>query len=412
MESVHDAVDISSDEEDFRRLSAGPLGWVSKLFDNVVVIDESPPQPKKMGKSAGAGEDGEGDNCVVLERDPDGPVAVAGVKRASGDAASDEVEIVAVKGQIACKDFPHSRHLCSELPFSTTSHVKHCSMCYCFVCDAPAPCKHWGRGYSTDDHCHATDKETKWKTLRKSLRFKNLKASHQRHPNVLYPTMSSPRQQGYDDDYTSEEYSSEEYTSEEEGEYFESDDEATVYVGNLPYASDSEYLAQLFKHAGTVDSSEIIYNRKTGQSRGFGFVTMSTVEQAEKAVEIFHRSELDGRLLTVNKADAPTTSRAGESRSPHRSGSSSVRIFVGNLPWDVDDSRLKRLFSEYGDVVDAEVVYRYERGGWRSRGFGFVTMARREEADDAIWDLDGQDWKGRELRVEVAKEEATRRGNY
>uniref|UniRef100_A0ACD5USI4 Uncharacterized protein n=1 Tax=Avena sativa TaxID=4498 RepID=A0ACD5USI4_AVESA len=281
-------------------------------------------------------------------------------------------------------------------------------MCYCFVCDVPAPCKHWGRGYSIDDHCHATDKETKWKTLRKALKFKSLAASHpERHPNVLYPPMSSPRQQGYDEDNISEEY-----TSNDEGEYFESDDEATVYVGNLPYATDSEYLAQLFKRAGTVDSSEIIYNRGTGQSRGFGFVTMSTVEQAVKAVEIFHRSELDGRLLTVNKADAPTTSRAGESRSRHRSGSSSVKIYVGNLPWDVDDSRLKRLFSAYGDVVDAEVVYRYGRGGWRSRGFGFVTMAWREEADDAIWDLDGQDWKGRELRVEVAKEEGTRRGNY
>jgi nucleolin len=100
--------------------------------------------------------------------------------------------------------------------------------------------------------------------------------------------------------------------------------------------------------------------------------------------------KLNGRLLTVNKAAASTIAQAEEGRSPHRSRSSSVKIYVGNLPWDVDGSKLTRLFSEYGVVVGAEVLYDYGRGGWRSRGFGFVTMERREEAEDAIWDLDGQ----------------------
>ncbi|KAI5008470.1 hypothetical protein ZWY2020_009518 [Hordeum vulgare] len=258
--------------------------------------------------------------------------------------------------------------------------------CYCFVCDAPAPCNNWDKGLSNDDHCHATDKETKWKTLRKLLKLNNLSASHsERHSNALYPTTSSLGRQ--------QECTSEEHTSEDDGEYFEPDEEATVYVGNLPYYTDSEYLAQLFKYAGTIESSEIIYNKETRQSRGFGFITMSTVEQAEKAVEIFH-------------ACVSRTARVEERRSPRRSGSStSVKIYVGHLPYEVDDSRLRRLFSRYGDVVDVEVIYDYGGAGWRSRGFGFVTMATREEADDAIWDLDKQVWRGRELRVEVAKEE-------
>lgn len=392
MGPARDVVDISSDEEEsFRRLSAGPLGWVSKLFDRVVVIGDSPEPPQKKGGSDGVGEtDGGDEDCVVLDGDPDWPVAVA---RDMG-AASDELEIVAVKGQIACRDFPHARHSCSEFPFSTTLHVKHCSKCYCFVCDAPAPCKNWDKGLLNDHHCHATDKETKWKTLRQLSKLNSLAASYpERHLNARHQ------------EYTS----TEEYTSEDDGEYFEPDEEATVYVGNLPYDTESEYLAQLFKYAGTVESSEIIYNKETGQSRGFGFITMSTVEQAEKAVEIFHGSELDGRLMTVNKAGASRPARAEERRSPRRSGSStSVKIYVGHLPYEVDDSRLKRLFSRYGDVVDAEVIYDYGGAGWRSRGFGFITMATREEADDAIWDLDKQIWRGCELRVEVAKEE--RRG--
>ncbi|RLN36149.1 hypothetical protein C2845_PM03G27220 [Panicum miliaceum] len=190
---------------------------------------------------------------------------------------------------------------------------------------------------------------------------------------------------------------------EEVGEYVEPPEEAKVYIGNLPYDVDSERLAQLFEQAGVVEVAEVIYNRETDQSRGFGFVTMSTVEEAEKAVEMFHRYDINGRLLTVNKA-APRGSRV---ERPPRQFGGSFRIYVGNLPWQVDDSRLVQLFSEHGKVVDARVVYDRESG--RSRGFGFVTMATQEELDDAIAALDGQSLDGRALRVNVA-EERPRRG--
>ncbi|XP_028126371.1 31 kDa ribonucleoprotein, chloroplastic-like isoform X1 [Camellia sinensis] len=75
----------------------------------------------------------------------------------------------------------------------------------------------------------------------------------------------------------------------EEESYPEPSEEAKIFVGNLPYDIDSEKLAQLFDQAGIVEIAEVIYNRETDQSRGFGFVTMSTVEEAEKAVEMFHR---------------------------------------------------------------------------------------------------------------------------
>ncbi|KAG2633535.1 28 kDa ribonucleoprotein, chloroplastic-like [Panicum virgatum] len=191
---------------------------------------------------------------------------------------------------------------------------------------------------------------------------------------------------------------------EEVGEYVEPPEEAKVYVGNLPYDVDSERLAQLFEQAGVVEVSEVIYNRETDRSRGFGFVTMSTVEEAEKAVEMFHHYDINGRLLTVNKA-APRGSRV--ERPPRQFGGPSFRIYVGNLPWQVDDSKLVQLFSEHGKVVDARVVYDRESG--RSRGFGFVTMATQDELDDAIAALDGQSLDGRALRVNVA-EERPRRG--
>ncbi|WOL16112.1 28 kDa ribonucleoprotein, chloroplastic-like [Canna indica] len=184
---------------------------------------------------------------------------------------------------------------------------------------------------------------------------------------------------------------------EEEKEYAEPPEEAKLFVGNLPYDMDSEKLALLFEKAGVVEIAEVIYNRDTDQSRGFGFVTMSTVEEAEKAVEMFHRYDVNGRLLTVNKA-APRGSRV--ERTP-RDFEPSFRIFVGNLPWGVDDGRLEQVFSEHGKVLESRVIYDRDTG--RSRGFGFVKMASQAEMDDAIAALDGQSLDGRALRVNAAE---------
>ncbi|CAI9112904.1 OLC1v1013411C2 [Oldenlandia corymbosa var. corymbosa] len=187
-----------------------------------------------------------------------------------------------------------------------------------------------------------------------------------------------------------------------EGEFQEPPEDAKLFVGNLPYDVDSEKLAQLFEQAGVVEIAEVIYNRETDQSRGFGFVTMSTVEEAEKAVDMFNRYDLGGRFLTVNKA-APRGSRP--ERAP-RVFEPASRIYVGNLPWDVDDARLEQVFSEHGKVVSARVVT--DRDSGRSRGFGFVTMSSESEMNDAIANLDGQSLDGRAIKVNVAEQRPRR----
>ncbi|KAJ8752035.1 hypothetical protein K2173_001061 [Erythroxylum novogranatense] len=179
-------------------------------------------------------------------------------------------------------------------------------------------------------------------------------------------------------------------------------EDAKIFIGNLPYDVDSQNLAMLFEKAGTVEIAEVIYNRETDTSRGFGFVTMSTVEEAEKAVELFHRYELGGRLLTVNKA-APRGSRPDR---PPPLYETACRIYVGNLPWSVDNARLEQVFSEHGKVLSARVLYERESG--RSRGFGFVTMSSETEMNDAISALDGQNLDGRAIRVNVAEERPRR----
>ncbi|KAI3981741.1 hypothetical protein MKX01_027726 [Papaver californicum] len=196
----------------------------------------------------------------------------------------------------------------------------------------------------------------------------------------------------------------EEESSEET--YTEPSEDAKLFVGNLPYDIDSEKLANLFDQAGVVEVAEVIYNRETDESRGFAFVTMSSVEEAEKAVEMFNRHDINGRTLNVNKA-SPKGSRPERTPRSFESSSSSLRLYVGNLSWQVDDARLEQVFSEHGKVMDAKVVMDRETG--RSRGFGFVTMSAQSELDDAIAALDGQSLDGRMVRVNVAEQRPPRR---
>jgi len=75
-----------------------------------------------------------------------------------------------------------------------------------------------------------------------------------------------------------------------------------LYVGNLSYGVDSSALEQLFAAHGTVESAEIISDRETGRSKGFGFVQMASDEEAQAAIAAMNGQQHDGRALTVNEA--------------------------------------------------------------------------------------------------------------
>ena len=75
-----------------------------------------------------------------------------------------------------------------------------------------------------------------------------------------------------------------------------------LYVGNLSYGVDSSGLEQLFTQFGTVLSAQVIHDRGTGRSKGFGFVEMSSDSEAAAAMENLNEQEHDGRTLKVNEA--------------------------------------------------------------------------------------------------------------
>jgi RNA recognition motif-containing protein len=92
---------------------------------------------------------------------------------------------------------------------------------------------------------------------------------------------------------------------------------AKIYVGGLPYSATESQLQTLFAPHGTVESARIITDKFTGQSRGFGFVEMSTGQEAQRAIAALHATQLDGRTLTVNEAK-PQALRANGGSSGDR----------------------------------------------------------------------------------------------
>ncbi|MFH1671250.1 MAG: RNA-binding protein [Candidatus Portnoybacteria bacterium] len=75
-----------------------------------------------------------------------------------------------------------------------------------------------------------------------------------------------------------------------------------LYVGGLSYDTTEDGLKEAFAKAGTVESAAVITDKMSGRSKGFGFVEMSSDEEAQKAMEMWNGKELDGRSLTVNEA--------------------------------------------------------------------------------------------------------------
>jgi len=87
-----------------------------------------------------------------------------------------------------------------------------------------------------------------------------------------------------------------------------------LFVGGLSYETTEATLRETFSQAGTVESATVIIDKISGRSKGFGFVEMSTEEEAKKAIEMFNGKDIDGKAATVNEA------RPLEARPPRREG--------------------------------------------------------------------------------------------
>ncbi|CAI9118025.1 OLC1v1019526C1 [Oldenlandia corymbosa var. corymbosa] len=167
-----------------------------------------------------------------------------------------------------------------------------------------------------------------------------------------------------------------------------------LYFGNLPYNVDSAQLAGIVQDYASLELVEVIYDRQTGRSRGFAFVTMSTVEDCNSVIENLDGREYGGRTLRVNFSDKPKPKEPLYPETEHK-------LFVGNLSWSVTSESLTEAFQEYGNVVGARVLYDGVTG--RSRGYGFVCYETKAEMEAALNLLNGVELEGRSMRVSLAE---------
>ncbi|KAF9689662.1 hypothetical protein SADUNF_Sadunf01G0115500 [Salix dunnii] len=194
-------------------------------------------------------------------------------------------------------------------------------------------------------------------------------------------------------------------TTPEEEEIQEANLKRKLFVVNLPWSFSVVDIKDLFGQCGTVSDVEII-KQKNGRSRGFAFVTMTTGEEAQAAIDKFDSLEVSGRIIRVEFAKrlrrpsprlpgTPADIPAGETRH---------KLYISNLAWKVRGSHLREFFSTNFNPVSSRVVFDGPAG--RSSGYGFVSFSTREEAVGAISAFNGKELMGRPIRLKFSEDKA------
>nr|GMD92024.1 33 kDa ribonucleoprotein, chloroplastic [Ipomoea batatas] len=178
-----------------------------------------------------------------------------------------------------------------------------------------------------------------------------------------------------------------------------------LFVGSLPFSLTSSQLSEIFSEAGRVSKVEVVYDRVTGRSRGFAFITMGSVEEANEAIRMFDGSLVGGRTAKVNFPEVPRGGEreviASRARSSYQENFNSPhRLYASNLSWNLTSQGLREAFADQPGVLNAKIVYDKETG--RSRGFGFVSFASAGELESALNAMNGVEVEGRPLRLKIA----------
>ncbi|KAK4490519.1 hypothetical protein RD792_001199 [Penstemon davidsonii] len=165
-----------------------------------------------------------------------------------------------------------------------------------------------------------------------------------------------------------------------------------LFIGGISQATNEESLFEYFAKYGEIKKSEVIRDRVTGFSRGFGFITFSEPSSAEKALQDQH--VILGRTVEVT-IPRPKYEKYGPNYYQHinnteiNGGDSQIRssinpkkIFVGGLPSSLTSGEFKEYFDSFGTVIDSVIIY--DKIYNKSRGFGFVTFDSEEATDNVL----------------------------
>jgi nucleolin len=189
------------------------------------------------------------------------------------------------------------------------------------------------------------------------------------------------------------------------------DDRCKLFVAGLPDSITEAVLRQLFEATGgnVVDVS-VPRDRATGRPRGFGFVTLSTEDEARAARDVLDGSMQSGRSISVRPFQAAPPKRpdgapagpSGGSAPPmDRSSAEDRTLYLGNLPYDTSPPEVEQLLERAGVAQVVRVNLPLDPEG-RPRGFGFVVLGTTEAAQQAVDALRDAELKGRRVSASIA----------
>lgn len=175
-----------------------------------------------------------------------------------------------------------------------------------------------------------------------------------------------------------------------------------LFVGGLSRDVEEDDVRAMFKKHGKVTDFALMRD-DAGNLRGFGFITFESKEMADAAIADLNGQKIKGRRIGVRDADAPREEK------PKKARPQGARLYVGNLPFKASEDDLSALFSNHCDKV--HVQWATDKSG-RKKAFAFVTIQPESKGDAVVSELNGTDFMGRNIKVDLSKpQNRDKRGN-
>jgi len=184
-----------------------------------------------------------------------------------------------------------------------------------------------------------------------------------------------------------------------------------VFIKNLDEKVDDDHLRDMFATYGTIKSA-VVMRDDQGKSKGFGFVNFDKPEEAEDAVNRLNDTEVDGKTVFVGRAqkkserESELRSKFEQMKMEHMTKYQGVNLYIKNLDDDIDDTKLRGIFDQFGTITSAKVMSDPKS---QSKGFGFVCFSSPEEATKAVTEMNGKIVGSKPLYVALAQRKELRK---
>ncbi|PTB38440.1 hypothetical protein M441DRAFT_147217 [Trichoderma asperellum CBS 433.97] len=186
------------------------------------------------------------------------------------------------------------------------------------------------------------------------------------------------------------------------------EDGRSIFVRSLPPGVTNESLTDFFSQYFAVKHATVVVDQETKESRGFGFVSFADADDARDAKAALDKKEWDGRRIRIEVAEPRQRNADEASKRPGKGREAfqrpSTKLIIRNLPWSIKTSeQLSKLFLSYGKVIYSDLP----QNKGKLKGFGFVTIRGRPNAEKALEAVNGKIVDGRPLAVDWAVDKAT-----